>query len=125
MILTDLQKTIHISDDVLILQKVFGIGFSILSLYRLKSYLTRRSFLVNLGKNFFQRASVSCDVPQGSILGRLLFLIYLNYMSQAIKCKFFISDDSCLVCQHRYIKKNENQLNADVCIYAIGLRIIS
>ena len=44
-----------------------------------------------LGKH----ASVSCDVPQGSILGSLLFLIYVNDMSQAIKCDVFLYANGC------------------------------
>ena len=44
-------------------------------------------------------------VPQTSILRQLLFLIYVNDMSQAIKCNI------CLVCQYKNINKTENQLN--------------
>ena len=35
-------------------------------------------------------------------------------MSQAVKCNLFLyADDSCLVCQHEYIKEIEKQLNKD------------
>ena len=69
-----------------------------------------------MGNNFSQPASVSCGVPQGSILGPLLFLIYVNDMSQAVKCDLFLyADDTCLVCQHKDINKIENQLNEDFC----------
>ena len=35
-------------------------------------------------------------------------------MSQAVKCDLFLyADDTCLVCQHKYINKIENQLNED------------
>ena len=48
-------------------------------------------------------------------LGRpFLFLIYVNDMSQAVKCDLFLyADDTCLVCQHKDINKIENQLNED------------
>ena len=37
-------------------------------------------------------------------------------MSQAVKCDFFLyAHDTCLVCQHKDIDKNENQLNEDFC----------
>ena len=80
------------------------------------SYLSNGSFLVKSGYNYSQPASVSCSVPQGSILGLLLFLIYVNDISQAVKCDLFLyADDICLVCQHKDINNIENQLNEDFC----------
>ena len=88
-------------------------------------YLSNRSFLLNLGNNLSQPASVSCGAPQVSILGPLLFLIYVNDMSQVVKYDLFLyADDACVVCQHKDINKIENQLKNFV-IYVIGLWIIS
>ena len=116
MILIDLQKAFDIIDHDVLLQKLYAIGFPKHTVNWFQSYLSSRSFLVNVGNNFSQLASVSCDVPQGSILGPLLFLIYVNYMSQAVKCDLFLyADDTCLVCQHKDINKIENQLNEDFC----------
>ena len=68
-------------------------------------------------KWFSQPATVSCSLPQGSILGPFLVLIYVNDMSQAFKFDLFLyDDDSCLVCQHyKYINKIENKLNKAFC----------
>ena len=69
-------------------------------------YLSNRSFLVNLGNYFSQPIPVSWGVPQGSILGPLLFLIYVSDMSQAVKFDIFLyADDTCLVCQYKDINK--------------------
>ena len=90
-----------------------------------QSYLSNRSFLINLGNNLSQPASVSCCASQSSILGPLLFLIYVNDMSQVVKCDLFLyADDACVVCQHKDINKIENQLKNFV-IYVIGLWIKS
>ena len=47
-----------------------------------------------------------------SILGPPLFLVYINDMSQAVKCNLFLyADDTCLVCQPKDINEIEKQLN--------------
>ena len=112
MILIDLQKAFDTIDHDVLLQKLYAVDFSKHTVNWFQSYLSNRSFLVNLENSFSQPASVSCGVPQGSILGPLLFLIHVNDMSQAV---FLYADDTCLVCQHKDINKIENQLNEDFC----------
>ena len=113
MILIDVQKAFDTNDHH-ILQILYAIGFCKHSVNWFGSYLINRTFLINLRNAFSQSACVSSGVSQGSILGPLLFLIYINDMSQAVKCNLFVyADDSCLVCQHEYIKETEKQLNKD------------
>ena len=94
-----LQKAFDTINRDILLQKLCVISFSKHSVNWFRSYLINRTFLVNLGNAFSQPANVSSGVPQGSILGPLLFLIYINDMSQAVKCNLFLyADDACLVC---------------------------
>ena len=58
--------------------------------------------------------NISCGVPQGSILGPVLFLIYVNDMPQAVKSNLLLyADDSCLMYQHKDMTKIEKILNED------------
>ena len=94
MILIDLQKVSHTIDHDILPQKLYAICFSKHSVKWFRSYLVNRTFLVNLGKAFSQL--VSSGVPQGSILGPLLFHIYINDVSQAVKCNLFLyADGTC------------------------------
>ena len=53
-------------------------------------------------------------VPQGSFLGLLLSLIYVNDMTQAVKSNLFLyADDSHLVFQGKDVTEIEKQLNKD------------
>ena len=68
-ILIDLQ---YAFDTIIVLfQQLHAIGFSKHTANWFQYYLSKWSFLVNLGNTFSQPASVSCGVPQGSILGPL------------------------------------------------------
>ena len=57
---------------------------------------------------------MSCVVPQGSILGPLLCLIYVNDMSQAVEWDLYLyAVDSCLLFQHKNVTEIKKQLIKD------------
>jgi len=96
MVLLDLQKAFHTVDHKILCGKleVIGINFT----KRFKSYLGGRQQIVVANETPSEPGTVSCGVPQGSILGPLLFLCYMNNMSLSVKCKLLLyADDSALI----------------------------
>ena len=59
----------------ILLKKLSIIGFSDLNVKWFQSDLSNRKLTVNLENSFSEVSSISCGVPQESILGPLLFLI--------------------------------------------------
>ena len=96
------------------LQKLKVIKFSESTIKWFKSYLSERIFLVNIGNKLSDFGKISCGVPQGSILGSLLFLIYVNDMPQAVTSTLLLfADDSCILYKHKDLAQIEKRLNED------------
>ena len=114
IILIDFQKAFDTINHDILLKKLSITDFSDHTVKWFRSYLSNRKFMVNLKNSFSEVSSISCGVPQGSILGPLLFLIYVNDMPMAVKCDLFLyADGTCLVLQSKNVKDIEKQLNED------------
>ena len=112
MIIIDLQKAFDTINHETLINKLEFLGFSKNVILWFKSYLSNRKFRVNLNKTFLEPGKHLCLVPQGSILGPLLFLLYINDIPQTVKCELLLyADDTCLIFQHNDIKEIEIQLN--------------
>ena len=75
MILVDLQKTFDTLDHGVLLEKMKYFGFCTSVINWFESYLSNRIFLV-CAEVFSEAGLLKYDVPQGSILRPLLFLLY-------------------------------------------------
>ena len=73
------------------------------------SYLTNRAFFVSLGTDFSEEGTINYGVPQGSILGPFLFLLYINDILQALSNThtYLYADDTSIFCQHKDVMKME------------------
>ena len=81
-----------------------------------KSYLSYRNQYVSLNRYESGLAAINCGVHQGSVLGPLLFLLYLNDLNQAVKfceVQYFV-DDTNLLCLSSSIKNLNKLVNAEL-----------
>ena len=74
----DLKKAFDTVNHHILLKKLFCYGIRGCTLKWFESYLTDRSQFVTYDGIQSEINSVKCGVPQGSILGPLLFIIYMN-----------------------------------------------
>ena len=80
-----------------------------------KSYLSERKQLVSINGHGSGLASASQDVPEGSIFGPCLFLIYINDLNQAIKFLkiYHFADDTNLLHFSKSVTKFNKNVNLD------------
>ena len=111
----DLQKAFDTVDYQILLAKLNGYGIRGVSNGWFKSYLSNRSQYVSINRYESGFAAINCGVPQGSVLAPLLFLLYIDYLNQAIKlCKVPFADDTNLLCLSDSVKKLNKIVNADL-----------
>ena len=76
MILADLQKAFDTLDHGVLLEKIKNFGFPRFVINWVESYL-KQKILVCIGNTFSETETLKNGLPQGSILGPLLFLFYV------------------------------------------------
>lgn len=98
-IFLDLSKAFDTLNHAILVDKLYNIGVRGIPLKLFESYLTNRKQSVYCNKKSSQLKFIDTGVPQGSILGPLLFLIYINDISNATE-KFnyvLFADDTNLL----------------------------
>jgi len=95
MVLLHLQKAFDtVAHSVLLMKlEAIGLGNDITRLF--ESYLCDRQQLVDNSGSHSKPATVTCGVRQGSVLGPLLFLIYVNDISAVTRNRLLLYADDC------------------------------
>ena len=111
----DLQKAFDTVDHEILLSKLDYYGIRGISNNWFKSYLSNRKQFVSINGYDSGLAEIKCGVPQGSVLGPLLFLLYINDLNQTIKfCKVHhFAGDTNLLYLGKSIKKLNKLVNFD------------
>ena len=93
----DLTKAFDTIDHKILIEKLKDYGVISTSLKLLENYLANRHQCVTIHNSNSDLLEISRGVPQGSILGPLLFLAYVNdfvNIDQSLKCVLFADDSN-------------------------------
>ena len=116
VVFLDLTKAFDTVDHCILLSKLSAVGISPSSLKWFESYLSYRKQQTSCVNDLFEALPVIFGVPQGSILGPLLFLVYINNLPDVIKNSqvTLYADDTVLYCFSKDPRLLEQKLNEDL-----------
>lgn len=121
VIFLDLKKAFNTVDHTILIHKLNKtMGVSGVSLAWFQSYLTSRFQRTVIGQATSCNRRVSVGVPQGSILGPLLFSIYINDLPTCLKHTSvpLFADDTALYCCVKSSSDLQQMLNEDLASVA-------
>ena len=111
----DLRKAFDTVSHPILLHKLYHYGIRGPAFSLLESYLSYRCQFVSLNNCHSSSKPINIGVPQGSILGRLLFLMYVNDLSNSTSCNpCLFADDICLVVSNSSFSSLEQNCNAEL-----------
>ena len=115
-IFLDFSKAFDTVDHIILLQKMYFYGIQDTTLSWFENYLSNRKQYVTYNGIKSQTEKINCGVPQGSILGPLLFLIYINDLSTVSEAcmSILFADDTNMFFTGKNLKTMATVINEEL-----------
>ena len=112
----DLKKAFDTIDHDILLRKLFLYGIRGVTLDWFSSYLSDRAQVCKINNTTSSLKYIKCGVPQGSNLGPLLFLLYINDLPQCLNTSIpaMFADDTHISVSGENREEIENCLNMEL-----------
>ena len=112
----DLSKAFDTISHSVLLNKLKSYGIDGKELNWMTDYLFNRKQLVDFQNTYSDEKPLQTGVPQGSILGSLLFVLFLNDLYEVLKHSKIVkyADDTVIYVSHKDVIVIQNKLNEDM-----------
>ena len=112
----DLKKALDAVNHDILFSKLNHSGIRGVAFDRFKNYLSNRTQYTTINNQRSETRTIKYGVPQGCILGLLLFLIYLNEINRSIKNSkiHHFTDDTNLLYASSSLKDINKKINFDL-----------
>ena len=104
LILFDFAKAFDLVSHAILLDKLNLIGIDRSLISWIEVFLTRRTMSVSIKGEVSKALKVESGVPQGSVLGPVLFLVFVNHIAANLSCRYKIFADDLKI----YMKVNHD-----------------
>lgn len=107
----DLKKAFDTVSHKILFKKLYNVGIRGVALNLIISYLSDRTQKVRIGDVTSYEENISLGVPQGTVLGPMLFLIYINDIFERCPNIFAFADDTLVLSVEKTWLMAENRMN--------------